>query len=417
MGNIVDNEGEMDKYKIRLPRTDRPPFIPAQTATAQMQRTKDPSQDIAARRNEILTLDWKRDPLKWAEAQHRLGEAFLEAASSTNPMKIIQREEYYEGAATAFRQALKERTRVSVPDAWAESKSQLGVALFNLSGIAWQRSGKEAARTLLSEALRELRDALQEREFDKSPKDWEATQATLAEALAELAILDGSEATREAMDAYQLLFTLIKYNRIERPNPATPAVSRSATELFKSSLVSAIVPPAAAYGESVRDKSIITRNGKPYLPLSLAAAKAQADESTVRKWITNRVKFGGRAIDTYSSLTKDIYVSEDSATKMAQRFVIWPSGKPAGIVVLGETDDQSGFLGLMDTARILKVGHHTIWLWVTQEKAPTGKPLDVIKCTVSDRLYVREKDIAELKRMIPRSGLSRGRRAREAAPQ
>jgi hypothetical protein len=52
-----------------------------------------------------------------------------------------------------------------------------------------------------------------------------------------------------------------------------------------------------------------------------------------------------------------------------------------------------------------------MWLWASHPgKAPTGKVLDVIKCTASDYFYIREKDAHDLKKLIPRSGLHRGRR-------
>jgi hypothetical protein len=160
----------------------------------------------------------------------------------------------------------------------------------------------------------------------------------------------------------------------------------------------------------MHDKSIITRGGVRYVPLLLAAWIAQASESTVRNWIDERIKFGDRAIRTHVSLTKGLYVSEDSVKRMAERFVRWPSGRPSGRIRLGETDDQSGFIGTPDAARIVGVSSRTMWLWASQGKAPTKKSLDVIKCTTSDHFYVREKDVFELNALVPRTGLQRGRR-------
>lgn len=160
----------------------------------------------------------------------------------------------------------------------------------------------------------------------------------------------------------------------------------------------------------VPEKSIITRGGVRYLPLPLAAWNAQASESSLRNWIDNRVKFAGRIIKTHLSITKGVYVSEESVQRMSERFIKWPSREPAGQVTLGETDDQSGFLGTSDAARIVGVSSRTMWLWASQGKAPTAKCLDVIKCTTSDYFYIREKDVFELRAGVPRSGLQRGRR-------
>jgi hypothetical protein len=77
-------------------------------------------------------------------------------------------------------------------------------------------------------------------------------------------------------------------------------------------------------------------------------------------------------------------------------------------------NDQNGYIGIAKGARAIGVDHHTMWLWTTQGKAPTDKPLDVIKCTASDQFYIRQSDLAELKKHIPRSGLRRGRRPQPA---
>ena len=52
-----------------------------------------------------------------------------------------------------------------------------------------------------------------------------------------------------------------------------------------------------------------------------------------------------------------------------------------------------------------------MYLWATQEgKAPTDKPLDVIQDPISEHFFIREKDVYDLKAVVPRSGLPRGRR-------
>lgn len=169
----------------------------------------------------------------------------------------------------------------------------------------------------------------------------------------------------------------------------------------------------------LQDNSIITKDGVRLIPLPLAAWQAHATEPTIRTWIEKRVKFGGRALKTYiSPTTKGLYVTEDSVQRMAERFVKWPSGEPAGPIVLGEADNQRGFLGMPDAARIVGVSPRTMWLWCSQpEKAPpTDKPLDVIKCTTSDYFYLRERDAHHLKSLVPRSGLKRGPRPQMAQP-
>ena len=152
-----------------------------------------------------------------------------------------------------------------------------------------------------------------------------------------------------------------------------------------------------------------------YVPFAVAAAAAQTTEKSLRDWIKKKIKFDGRAILTHRLRdTGKLYVSEESIARIANRFVKWPSREPAGAVTIGEGENQSGFLPISEAAGILGISGRTMWLWTTQGKAPTDKPLDVIKCTTSEYFYVREKDVRELKALIPRSGLQRGRRRHAA---
>lgn len=164
-----------------------------------------------------------------------------------------------------------------------------------------------------------------------------------------------------------------------------------------------------------RDKRIITKEGTNYVPLFLAAWMAQTSEQTLRNWIDKGVKFNRRPIQTYiSPATSEIYISEPSLRSVAERFVKWPSKEPAGAVTLGETEDQTGFLGLPDAARMVGKSKRTMWLWATQGKAPTAKPLDVIQCTVSDHFYIRQKDIAHLQTLERPTGLKPGPKPRNS---
>jgi HSP20 family molecular chaperone IbpA len=155
----------------------------------------------------------------------------------------------------------------------------------------------------------------------------------------------------------------------------------------------------------------ITKAGNRYFPLSLAAPLAQAPETTLRDWISKKTKFAGKTIQTHTSPTAGIYISEESVARMANRFVKWPSQQPAGRVTLGETDNQSGYIGLTDAARMVGVERHTIWRWATKGTSPTEDALDVIKCPASEQFYISEKDVESLKSVVPRSGLRRGPRS------
>lgn len=170
---------------------------------------------------------------------------------------------------------------------------------------------------------------------------------------------------------------------------------------------------AEAHGAAMvqQDEKIFVKDNVRYRPLPLAAQLAQAPRQTLLNWIKNKTEFAGRPLQTYYLAPVDrFFVSEESIQRMANRFIKWPSQEPAGPVTIGDTNDLSGFLGTSEAARMIRVSPRTMWLWASQGKAPSDKPLDIIKCTTSDRFYIRERDIRELKKLIPRGGLQRGRR-------
>jgi len=174
-------------------------------------------------------------------------------------------------------------------------------------------------------------------------------------------------------------------------------------------------PTNCDVGIMLDDDRILLKDGTRYYPMSLAASLAQVPRTTLLNWITNRIEFQGRELQTYSSATaRKSYLAEESVRRVANRFTNWKSGKPAGSVHIGETEDGTGYIGIAKAARALGVDHHTVWLWITQESAPTGKLLDVIKCSASEQLYIREKDVSDIRRLIPKAGLRRGRRPRLA---
>lgn len=175
-------------------------------------------------------------------------------------------------------------------------------------------------------------------------------------------------------------------------------------------------PEQSSYGtEMVEDDRIITRGGNRYLPVSLAADLAQVPRTTLLNWMKAKVKFQGRPLQTYYSQTaRRTFLKEESVERVRYRFVKWPSKQPVGQVIIGETGQQTGYIGITKAARAVGVDHHTIWLWITRGNAPTEKPLDVIRCSASDQFYIHEKDVSELKKLIPRSGLQKGRRPRQS---
>jgi hypothetical protein len=165
----------------------------------------------------------------------------------------------------------------------------------------------------------------------------------------------------------------------------------------------------------IEDDRILEKQGVRYFPLTLAAEVAQVPRTTLLDWISAKVKFQGRALQTYESPTiRNSYLTEESVERLAHRFTKWPSNEPAGEITLGETKDGTGYIGISKAARTIGIDQHTMWLWIRQGNAPTNAPLDLIKCAASDQLYIREKEATKLKKAIPPSGLRRGRRPRQA---
>jgi hypothetical protein len=171
-----------------------------------------------------------------------------------------------------------------------------------------------------------------------------------------------------------------------------------------------------------QDDRILTKQGTRYFPVSLAAEIAQVPRTTLVDWIKAKKTFAGRSLQIYNSPTaRKLFLSEESVERLVNRFVKWsaeekkPAG-PAGPVKIAKTiaikQDQSGYIGLAKAAKAIGADYHTLWLWATQGKeAPGNKPLDVIQDTASEQFYIRHKDVTELKPLIPKSGLRRGRRA------
>ena len=165
--------------------------------------------------------------------------------------------------------------------------------------------------------------------------------------------------------------------------------------------------------EQLEDK-VFVKDGVRYLPLSDAARIAKTPPQTMLSWIKNETEFDGQPLDSlYFKPLDSYFVGEDSIQKAANRFVKWPSNEPASDVVIGQTEDQTGYIGTSEAAKIVGVSSRTIWLWAKESKAPLDRPLDVIRCKTSDEVYILEKDVADLAKLIPKSGLQRGRRPQQ----
>jgi len=215
----------------------------------------------------------------------------------------------------------------------------------------------------------------------------------------------------ELLGSQELPTTLAEIERQARERIKSEFPTTSESGIAGRMIEDAYAEYALQLGRRLAQK-IFTEGGTRYFPLPLAAPLAQAPETTIRDWIKKRKKFDGKLIKTHVS-GDGLYIAEDSIERMAHRFIKWRKGKPsgpAGPVTIGETGDQTGYIGLTDAARIIGVERHTIWRWTTKGTAPTKRPFDVIKCPASDQFYIGEKDLSDLKNLVPRTGLRRGPR-------
>jgi hypothetical protein len=222
-----------------------------------------------------------------------------------------------------------------------------------------------------------------------------------------------SAAAKDLVDGRVAGITVGRAKIVLRPQPKTTPVPKP----LAGRILSVSIDPLVQVGSKVaRDKRIITREGTKWVPLSLAAWLAQTSETTLRSWIEKpTTKFDGKPIQAYvSTATSETYISHESLERMAKRFVKWPSGEPAGTITVGETQDESGYLGLPDAARIVGVSSRTMWLWATQGKAPTDQPLAIVKCLTSDHLYISEGDVHRLQKLERPTGLKRGPKPRKS---
>jgi len=162
---------------------------------------------------------------------------------------------------------------------------------------------------------------------------------------------------------------------------------------------------------SVAQDGTLLKGGIRYRSLYAAAPLAQTHPTTLLNWIKNGILVNGRALQAfYFAPAGKHFISEESIERSANRFIRWPSNKPATAVTVGRTKDRSGYIGLPDAREILGITSRTMYLWATRHKAPREEPLDVIKDPISKHLFIREKDVYDLKKLIPKRGLHRGRR-------
>jgi tetratricopeptide (TPR) repeat protein len=143
---------------------------------------------IELRKRLVELIPRERVPLQWARTQNNLGNALRALGERESGRARL------EEAATAFREALKERTHERVPLQWAQTQDNLGFALLRL-GL------RESGTAKFEEAAAAFREALKERTRERVPLQWAGTQNNLGQALFRLGEREAGTAKLEAAAA------------------------------------------------------------------------------------------------------------------------------------------------------------------------------------------------------------------------
>ncbi len=200
---------------------------------------------VATYREALKERTRDRMPQNWAATQNNLGIALRmlgERENSTSHLK---------GAVTAFREALKEYTRDGEPLYWAKTQNNLGNALLTLGE-------RESGTSHLVEAVAAYREALKEQTRDSVPLEWAMTQTNLGSALLRLGERESStirfeEAVtifREALKEYTRDRVPLYWARIQN-NLGTALLRLGERESGITRLEEAV----AAYREALKEQS------------------------------------------------------------------------------------------------------------------------------------------------------------------
>ena len=139
----------------------------------------DLQESIACYREALTVRTRDALPQDWAGTQNNLGVALMNLGERSSGEESAQ---YFQEAVICYREALEVRTREALPQDWATTQNNLGVALRNLGE---RSSGEESAR-YFQEAVACYREALEVRTREALPQNWAGTQNNLGVALQNL---------------------------------------------------------------------------------------------------------------------------------------------------------------------------------------------------------------------------------------
>ena len=160
---------------------------------------------VAAFRSALEVFTKADLPQDWAMTQNNLGIA-LQALGTRSGGE--EGRKLLEDAVAAYRSALEVFTKADLPQNWAMTQNNLGLALREL-GI---RSGGEEGRKLLEDAVAVYRSALEVYTKADLPQGWVWTQNNLSDALGALGEqLEGEEGLKRKRESVELLRDVVSY--------------------------------------------------------------------------------------------------------------------------------------------------------------------------------------------------------------
>ena len=142
----------------------------------------------------------------WAMTQMNLGTALL--SLSEHGMGRETGTARFEEAVTAFRDALKERTRERAPLNWALTQMNLGTALLRLGE---RETGKDTGTARLEDAITAYHNALKEFTRERTPLQWAISTGNQGAALILLAErLNDSTKARTALQQIEAALATLR---------------------------------------------------------------------------------------------------------------------------------------------------------------------------------------------------------------
>jgi CHAT domain-containing protein/tetratricopeptide (TPR) repeat protein len=223
------------------------------------------SQQVQAGRQNLEKVSREHDPVRWAQLQIQLGDAYLD--NPTGP-----RAENIDEAIAAYRRALEVLSPESQPQGWAVALNQLGGAY--LERIVGSRSEN------MEQAVQAFRDAARVFTRGQAPEAWATLMMNIANAYAQAVGAGRAERVEQAISLYEQVLEV-------RTREANPRLWAQATYNL-----------ATAYQNRIRGSR--QENLEHAISLYGALAEVRTRENDPNQWATTQMALGNAFADRIS---------------------------------------------------------------------------------------------------------------------